>query len=211
MPMKIRGAVLLARKSFVFGQFGKEGWEKVLNTFGEEDRDTLSSMIVHAGWYPFELGEELDQAIADVLGKGNPHVFEEIGEQSARANLSGIHQTFLTPGDPQAFMKQAGVIYKFYYDTGSRTYEQTGSASGIMITHDADTLSAIDCLTVIGWHRAGLEMCGARNVRVEEVQCRAKGDPVCEYHFQWDMESNLKVDDRPPAKGGSGDRHKKRD
>ncbi|NQT27189.1 DUF2378 family protein [candidate division KSB1 bacterium] len=185
MSMKVRGAVLLARKSFVIRQFGEEGWNKVLDAIPVEEKQVLSSMIIHAGWYPFELGEELDQIIVKVLGKGNPRVFEEIGAQSAVDNLNGIHQTFLTPGDPQAFMKQARSIYKFYYDTGSRTYDQTGPTSGVMTTHNAETLSAVDCLTVIGWYRTGLEMCGAKNVRVKEVKCRAKGDAACEYHFNW--------------------------
>lgn len=187
MPMKVRGAVLLARKSFVRKQYGEEAWKQVLGTLSEEDRDTLSRMIVHAGWYPFELGEDLDHAIVDVLGKGDSRVFEKIGAQSARDNLGSIHRTFLTPGDPQAFMKQANSIYHFYYNTGSRTYRQTGPASGIMITKDAETFSAVDCLTVIGWYKAALEMCGAKKVSVKEVKCRAKNDPVCEYHFKWDL------------------------
>lgn len=187
MPMQIRGAVLHARKSFVIKQFGEESWKKVLEALPDEEQGILSGMIIHAGWYSFELGEELDEIIVKVLGKGNPLVFEEIGAQSAVDNLNGIHQTFLTPGDPQAFMRQANTIYKFYYNTGSRSYDPTGPASGIMTTHNAETFSSVDCLTVIGWYRTALEMCGAKHVQIKEVKCRAKGETVCEYHFKWDM------------------------
>jgi predicted hydrocarbon binding protein len=38
----------------------------------------------------------------------------------------------------------------------------------------------------VGWHRKALEMCGAANVRVEELECRAKGAAVCRYRVAWD-------------------------
>ena len=121
----------------------------------------------------------------DVLGKGDTKIFEKIGEQSAKENLEGIHMAFIREGDPQGFMKQANAIYSFYYDTGRREYKETGPTSGVMTTFEAETFSAIDCLTVIGWYRIGLEMCGAKNVEITESSCRAKGADVCEYQFNW--------------------------
>lgn len=90
-----------------------------------------------------------------------------------------------TSGDPQAFMKKAEVIYRFYYDVGHREYEQTGENEGTLTTYDAETFSGVDCATVIGWYKEALAMCGANNPRVEEVHCRARGDDVCEYRVRW--------------------------
>jgi hypothetical protein len=84
-------------------------------------------------------------------------------------------------------MKKAPVIYKFYYDTGYREYEQTGPNSGVLTTYDAETFSVPDCLTVIGWYREALLMCGARNVIVEEEECKAKGGRCCRYRFEWEI------------------------
>ncbi|MBN1893152.1 TIGR02265 family protein [bacterium] len=186
MTMQVRGAVLLARKAFVSKHFGMQAWEKVFETLPEEDQIVFKGMIVHSGWYSFELAEELDKAIVQELGHGDLKVFEKIGSQSAKENLAGVHKTFLTPGDPQAFMAQANSIYRFYYNTGHRTWEKTGPKSGVLTTHGAETFSAIDCLTVIGWHRTALEMCGAKNVRIQEEECRARGGKVCRYQISWD-------------------------
>jgi uncharacterized protein (TIGR02265 family) len=187
MTTQIRGSVLKARKTFVDENFGPEAWDKVLAVLPEEDRTLLRSLIVHAGWYPFENGERLDRAIVDVLGEGNLSVFEEIGAKSAQANLTGVHAAFLTPGDPQAFLAQTKTIYKFYYNTGVREYEKTGPNSGMITTRDAESFSIADCLTVVGWHKRALAMCGARNVRISEIECRAKADPVCRYELEWDL------------------------
>ncbi len=89
------------------------------------------------------------------------------------------------PGNPQAFMKKANIIYQFYYGVGHRTYEESGFTSGVMVTHDADTFSAVDCATVIGWYKEALAMCGAKNAKVAETECRAKGGSVCRYEVSW--------------------------
>jgi uncharacterized protein (TIGR02265 family) len=187
MDMKIRGVVLLARKAFVQEHFGEGAWERVLSSLPKADQAVFKGIVVQVGWYPFELGERLDRAIVDVLGKGNPQVFEDIGAKSARQNLSGVHKAFLTPGNPQAFLTQTGSIYGFYYNTGSRTYESTGPASGVMVTRDAETFSVADCLTIVGWHKEALKMIGAKNVTIVETHCRAKGDPQCRYELAWEM------------------------
>jgi uncharacterized protein (TIGR02265 family) len=185
--MEIKGLVIQARKEFVDDNFGKGAWEKVLEALPPEDRDMLKDLILTAKWYPFELGERLDRAIVNVLGDGKEKFFEDIGAKSAQRSLVKVHKSFLTPGDPQAFLKKADVIYKFYYDTGRREYTQTGPSSGVMTTYDAKTFSVPDCLTVVGWHKEALRMCGARNVEMVEEECRAKGGACCRYRVKWSM------------------------
>jgi hypothetical protein len=187
MSMKISGVVLLARKAFVKEHFGDGAWNRVISTLSEDDQGFFKGLLVHAGWYPFDIGERLDKAIVSLLGKGDPKIFEEIGVKSAMENLSGVHKSFLTPGNPQAFLAQTGMIYKFYYNTGSRKYEKTGPNSGVMITEGAETFSIPDCLTVVGWYKQALKMCGAKEVNIVETACRAKGSPHCRYELSWQM------------------------
>jgi hypothetical protein len=63
-------------------------------------------------------------------------VFERLAA-SADANLTTLHKQFLSPGRPHVFLGKASQIYGFYYETGSRSYEQTGESSGVMTTRDA--------------------------------------------------------------------------
>ena len=185
--MQIKGLILHAREDFVKEHFGEEAWESVLEALSDEDREILKDLVITGKWYPFEVGDHLDKAIVEVLGGGDEDVFEEVGAKSARRSLTKVHRSFLTPGDPQAFMKKADMIYKFYYDTGRREYEQTGKNSGVMTTYDAETFSAPDCLTVVGWYKEALKMCGARDVNVVEEECRAKGGTCCRYRFSWEI------------------------
>jgi uncharacterized protein (TIGR02265 family) len=184
--VNVKGNVLLARLAFVREHFGEDAIERVVSTLPEADRFVLRGMIGNVGWYPLELAKQLDEAIVRVLGGGNSSVFEEIGAASAQKNLTTVHKLSLTVGNPQHFLAQTPVIYKLYYDQGSREYQQTGPTSGILTTHDAETFSAADCLTVIGWHKEALKMCGAVNVSMVEEECRALGGKVCRYRVRWD-------------------------
>jgi hypothetical protein len=120
-----------------------------------------------------------------VLGEGAQEIFERIGRASAQQNLSGPHRAFAARRDPAWFMSATDRIYGFYYDTGRRTYEGTGPTSGVITTYAAETFSETDCLTVIGWYKEALTMCGATEVEMTEEACRAKGSPFCRYQISW--------------------------
>ena len=182
---QVKGAVLVSRMAFVEQHFGKDGVERVLAELEEEDQKALR-MPLTVRWYPFELGRRLDDAIVRALGGGDPGLFERLGEASAEKNLTTLHRSFLTEGDIHGFLSKAPAIYRLYYETGRREYERTGEREGVLTTYDAETFSAPDCLTVIGWYRRALELCGATNVRIVEERCRAKGGPYCRYRVSWD-------------------------
>jgi len=182
---KVKGSVLRSRLAFVEQQFRSEGLKKVLETLDPEDRKALQR-IAPVAWFDFEIGRRLDDAIVRVVGGGRAEVFERLGQASAETNLTTVHAAFFTPGDPHGFLAKAPQIYRMYYQTGSREYERTGEREGVLTTHDAETFSKADCLTVIGWYKRALEMCGAKNPRIVEDRCRARGDEVCRYRVSWE-------------------------
>lgn len=182
---QIKGSVLKTRLAFVEQHWGRPGLEQVLTSLSKADQEALR-VILTVKWYPFEVGERLDAAIVRELGGGRTEVFERLGAASADANLATLHKNFLTPGKPHVFLGKAPLIYGFYYETGRRTYEKTGENSGVMTTYDAETFSAPDCLSVIGWYKRALEMCGVQGVAIREDECRAKGGAVCRYQIRWD-------------------------
>jgi hypothetical protein len=120
-----------------------------------------------------------------VLGGGRPEFFEKLGEASAETNLSTIHASYLTKGDAHAFLAKSPSVYRLYYESGRREYQPTGPSEGVLTTYDAETFSAPDCLTVIGWYRKALDMCGVPGTRITEEECRARDGSVCRYRVRW--------------------------
>ena len=181
---KIKGSIIKSRLEFVRNECGDDGVRKIMDSLSEEDQKILGRLVAVA-WVDFEIGKRLDEAIVKALGGGSTRFFERLGEASAELNLTTLHSAFLAPGNPQAFLAKAPQIYRLYYDVGWREYEPKGEREGVLITHDAETFSKTDCLTVVGWYRKALEMCGAKAVRVVEEECRATGGSVCRYRVTW--------------------------
>jgi uncharacterized protein (TIGR02265 family) len=182
---QIKGAVLKSRLAYVEEQFGKDGVQRVLAGLPADDQRTLK-MLFTSNWYPFALGKALDDAIVRTVGGARTDFFEKLGEASAEKNLSTVHSGFLTRGDAHGFLGKSPQIYSLYYEAGRREYQHAGPKEGVLTTYDAETFSAPDCLTVVGWYRKALEMCGVKNVRVVEEECRAKGGAVCRYRVRWE-------------------------
>lgn len=183
MTIRVKGGALLSRFAFLRDHGGEEAVRRVMARLSESDRTACASILT-AAWYPFELNEHLDAAVAAEVGMGE-QVFVMIGEKSAIQNLNGPHKAMLSPGDPHLLLRRTPQIYRMYYDTGRREYEKVGATKAILRTFEAETFSANDCLTVAGWHRKAIEMCGGRSVRVIEARCRAKGAELCEYVCEW--------------------------
>lgn len=180
---KVKGGAIQSRLAFVREKGGEEAVGRVLARLAEEDRKDCAHALAGA-WYPFQLNERLDTAIAAEMGMGDK-VFVLMGEKSAAHNLGSTHRVFITDRDPHGLLRRAAQIYQAYYDTGRRTYERLDEKKAVLRTHDSETFSTHDCLTVVGWHKKAIEMCGGTNVRVAETKCRARGADICEYVCEW--------------------------
>jgi len=181
--VKVKGGALLSRLAFVKDSRGDDAVQRVLARLPDADRAACTPLLT-GSWYPFELNQRLDEAIAAEMGMGE-QVFLVMGEKSAMHNLGGAHRAMLSAGDPHGLLRRTPQIYSMYYDTGRRTYDAAGDRKAILRTYDAPTFSRHDCLTVVGWHRKAIEMCGGKNAKVVETKCRAAGAKLCEYVCEW--------------------------
>src|SRR4030095_17227113 len=113
--MEIKCAILESRLQFVRERFGADAVERVLTALPAADQGVIRKPLNQSGWYNFQICQHLDDAIVQVIGKGDARLFEEMGAASARQNLGGIQKFYLDPGNPQGFMLRAPLIYNVYY------------------------------------------------------------------------------------------------
>jgi uncharacterized protein (TIGR02265 family) len=183
---QIKGSILLSRRAYLKERGGEALLERVVGRLSATERATLEGTLLATSWYPLELNLRLDDAIADELSTGNrSQVFIEMGRASADQNLKTVHQAFIRQGDPHYLLSNAPRIYRLYYGVGYRTYERAGPSSATLRTFDAESVTATDCMTVVGWHQRAIELSGGKNVAVVEMVCRSRGGAHCEYRCAW--------------------------
>ncbi|MDB4966305.1 MAG: hypothetical protein JWN44_1994 [Myxococcales bacterium] len=182
-PAQVKGSVVLSRLELIAA---KGVFEQVMAALPADDQSVWRGIVLAVSWYPFEMAQRLDQAIATVMSpKHKRQFFLDMGRASADANLSNIHKAFVHVGDPHYLLSRAPQIYSKYYDKGRRTYEKSSPTSCLLKTFEAESVTLDDCLTVVGWHVRAIEICGGKSARVKETLCRARGDDHCEYHCSW--------------------------
>ena len=183
---QIKGSVLLSRRAYLKDRGGDALFQRVVGRLPDPDRAAIEATLLATSWYPLALNLRLDDAIADELSTGNrSQVFIEMGRASAEQNLKTVHQAFVRDGDPHYLLSNAPRIYRLYYAVGYRTYERVSSNSATLRTFDAESVTATDCMTVVGWHQRAIELCGGKNVAVAEMVCRSRGGAHCEYRCAW--------------------------
>ncbi|HEX8953419.1 MAG TPA: TIGR02265 family protein [Polyangia bacterium] len=182
-PANVKGSIVRSRLDVLRG---RGIFDEVMALLPPADRAVWAGLVLPTSWYSFEMSQRLDVATANALGRGDARrAYLELGRASADANLTGVHKAYVRAGNPHHLLSCAPQIYKQYYDQGHRTYEQLSPTSGVLKTFEAESVTANDCLTVVGWHERAIELCGGKQVRIRETHCRARGDDHCEYVCSW--------------------------
>jgi uncharacterized protein (TIGR02265 family) len=191
---RVKGTILLARIAFVQGRGGDLAVQRMLAQLPEADRQQLSGITLAMGWYPFELNERLDAAIAREFG--GESVYRKLGADSAERALASTLRNFARGRDPHGLLKHITQIHRMYKDTGYMTYEWAEKSVAVLRMFDCKSFSTADCQTNLGWFEHAVELCGGRAAQAIETKCRARGERLCEYRVQWLPGTSATV---PPA------------
>lgn len=183
----VKGTLLMARMKYLRAQ-GTERSERVLRLASAQDQAVLRGVLLPSTWYPADILLRLEMTIAAVLARGDRHaLFMDMGRFAAETNLgpSGVQRSYLRDGDPHFLLRNVPRMYASQHSLGTRTYEQAGPHAAVIRTLDGEEADAEDCLTAVGWLERAIALSGARDVRVVETACRARGAPCCEYRCAW--------------------------
>jgi hypothetical protein len=185
---RVKGALLLARMKYLRAQ-GPSVLRAVLATLPPSDRELLDGMmLLPALWYPAEVMDRLDSAIAASLANGaREAILLDVGQFSADLNLgpSGVLRAWVRENDPHALLREVPRIHASLHGGAERIYQRVGDHSAVVRSVRRDGREGNDCLTTVGWLRRAIELCGGRDVEVVEALCLAKGAPCCEYRCEW--------------------------
>jgi uncharacterized protein (TIGR02265 family) len=184
---KVKGTLLIARMKFVRSR-GEMEAERILKRMSSEDQLILRSMLLPSSWYPAGTLLRLEMTAAAILSKGDRRtLFLEMGRFTANTNLGpeGMHRPFVHETDPHFLLENVPRLYSSQHSTGQRTYEKAGPTVAVIRHVDTEQADADDCLTTAGWLGRGVELSGGRGVLVDEVLCRGRGAPHCEFRISW--------------------------
>ncbi len=182
MFTRIKGASIRARLEYVRKNHGEDILQEIISSLKPDFQESLGKQISPLSFYPLELNARLDEAISKVIEPGNPvEAYRRLGRESAEANLTSVHKTFVFGDNPHKVLKRYPSVRRTYYTDGTGTYEKTGEKSGHLKLEDSD-FTLQDDESTAGYFERGIELMGGRNVKVEVKRSARQ----CEYFFSWE-------------------------
>jgi hypothetical protein len=181
---KVKGSNIINRQAYVTERFGPDAWRRVLARLGAEDAGGLSPRILASAWYPFEIYNRVDETICQLFGGGSLTLCRALGADSARRALSGTYRVYMKDG-PVALLRRLSVLHRTFYDSGSMTVTVVGEGHCVIRAVYVPRSTRTNCLVAQAFYRKVVEMCGGRDVQVNEATCSADGAPLCLVNVRW--------------------------
>jgi hypothetical protein len=151
----------------------------------DKDRDIINQKILPSIWYPYETYKHLIAAIFEVFAKKDTKVAKEWGRAVCQAVMTTMYAALITKRDPLDFLNKYGSIHKNFYDFGKIE---------VTIEKEKQVLFKLpqefkDCFPVYyliqGWLEHGMELCGAKNIKVDFLTKGWKGQPDTTLRIFW--------------------------
>jgi hypothetical protein len=182
----VKGSAITSRLLWVRLHHGEEGDAKVRQALSPATRAIAGEPPHKARWYPFEAFVELNVVIDRLFGRGDLAVVKELGRYGADANLTTVYRLFYMVGTPKWIMDRAARLWDLHYDSGRLVIVRHPGNAIDMRIENFPTPHKTHCLSVTGWAERSLELSGARQLTIEESECRTSGGSACVLHAAWE-------------------------
>lgn len=185
MAGQTKGTTVLATIRFLKESFGEDGLAKVVSGLAEADRERLAGSVLPSAWYPQSLLLGLMRGAKAEFGAQMPDLYRRIGRASADYSLSTVYSVVFKVTSTQWIVSRAAAIFASYYDSGKMTVPENARGMAMIELSDFAEPAPEFCERILGWCSRILEHCGEKNVQVEHVQCRCRGDKTCRFKATW--------------------------
>lgn len=183
---RMKGTILFSSVGYLREKLGEAGYEALVDTLPEEDRETLQRPILVGNWYRFGLLVDLMKAAEGRVRPAPGYTIPwEMGRYSAEAGLKGIYRLFFKVAETGFILKRATQLFSAYYDSGAMQVVTSEPKLAVIRIVGFEEPGDLFCQRVQGWCQRTTELAGNRDVVLTHPRCAAKGDPYCEYRGTW--------------------------
>ena len=183
--VQAKGSTLRVRLAFLKEKGNADDLERVLAELGPEARTQIEKGVPAGDWYPFQTYVELSRAIDRVLGTGDLSLIVELGRHSAEVGARRMYRAFTKVGSPEHIFRHAAAVWHQFFSAGELHVVEDSPNTFHLIVEGFDEAAREHCLSVVGWLQGNVELSGAKDVHIEERQCRSWGDEQCDFVVTW--------------------------
>lgn len=185
--MMVSGKALVIIPKFVKKKFGKESFENWLAKITPEAREVYMHKIDEDKWYPLRtIMVEPTANIAQLFFKWDlDAAAHALGAYSAEYKFKGLMKVFVKIPSPNFFLgKGAEYLNDYYKPCSLEIPENSPGRTVIRITNFPEMEQTVES-RIKGWIQRGVELNGAKEIKVDIPRSMLRFDPVSEFVVTW--------------------------
>ncbi len=142
----------------------------------DEEERWLDQYVLLSGWYDWERFVWLLRQVHQHLMGGTEAGARRMGRWTAETNLSGIHASFVYPGDVHRTLRSLPNMWSRYYDFGEVTTEPGPDDEITVRVTGYPFAKALHEEMLVGWTVGAVEMAGGSISALELTERPSEGD-----------------------------------
>jgi hypothetical protein len=151
----------------------------------EPEYARFRSPILATETVPLHMLNRLTEAAAAAKGEPLDAFARRAGREGANDAMKGVYRFFAMVLTPSAIISKLGLMWSAMYNRGElRVHDQ--SSHGVRIQLADFPTEPAGCARFSGWIEKVAELTGAKNVKIEKLQCFTKGEACCEWKLEWE-------------------------
>jgi len=179
-----KGSYFVALKQFVVERFGADHWARMMGMLTPEERAQIES-ATSTSWVGVDVRIRSLHALREALATRDPNLLANMGRFEAEKDLSTTQRLFLRLANPGYAMEKAGQYWRRFHDWGGLEVERLSKHEARATVVDSVVADPLWCIQFQAYMGRVFELVGAKEVKMEHTQCRARGDKNCVYEGTW--------------------------
>ncbi len=180
----VKGSPVRSLQKFIEHELTSDQRNTVLHALPDDFASRLRGHILPTETIPVTLLNQLTEEAARAKGEPIDVFARRAGREAAADAVRGIYRFFALVLTPAALLSKASQMWRALYNRGQLTVtDQTDHGATIKLLDFPSELAG--CSRTTGWIERMAELTGAKNVRIQQTQCYAKGAPHCEWSITW--------------------------
>ena len=140
------------------------------------ERTWLDQYVLLSGWYAWAKFDWLIHRVHEHLMGGTDAGARRMGQWTAEQNLTGIHASFVYPGDVRRTVRSIPNMWSRYFDFGKVTAELGGDGEVTIRVGNYDFAPPVHEEMLVGWTLGAVEMAGGEVTAAEITEAPSRGD-----------------------------------
>jgi uncharacterized protein (TIGR02265 family) len=180
----VKGSPVRSLQKFVDSDLTQEQRDLLFRNLPAEYATRFRSPILATETVPVHMLNRLTEEAAKAKGEPLETFARRAGREAASDAVKGIYRFFALVLTPPALLSKASQMWSSLYNRGELKIEdQTDKGARIHLLNFPSEFAG--CSRISGWMERMAQLTGAKDVRVEQTQCFAKGGHHCEWTVKW--------------------------